>query len=188
MAYYPTFPDFYEDVRKLNISSLRKWGNLKPGLHSFNYCWTRGNEECGRIGVRVYFMSPEPYLELNYLVNGQQFSYTVRLECSPSNLGKGKVWFFECPKSGYRCRKLYLNDDGYFVHRSLLQGYCYEKQTYSSVTAKLGQKFDRAFGLEKGYELIYSKHFRQTYRGKPTKRFLKATRYITEAEKHSNLF
>jgi hypothetical protein len=47
----------------------------------------------------------------------------------------------------------------------------YEKQTQSRCGRNLRKEFDRLFGSEEAYELIFSKHFKRSYKGKPTRRF-----------------
>lgn len=101
-----------------------------------------------------------------------ELNYQVELVPIPSNLGRGVVWYFLCPATGKRCRKLYLVG-GYFYHRSAFKGCLYEKQTFSHRNRKMYNSLDFVFSTDECYEKIYSKHFKRHYRGQPTKRYLK---------------
>jgi hypothetical protein len=105
----------------------------------------------------------------------------VQLISVPSNLGKGVVWYFVCPHTGKRCRKLYLADT-YFYHRSAFKGCMYEKQTLSKRTRNWDKHFSYLYLTDKIYQQINAKHFKKTYSGKPTKKYLKLTKRIERAE------
>jgi hypothetical protein len=42
--------------------------------------------------------------------------------------------------------------------------------------------YDKVFGTDKLYEQLYSKHFKSTYAGKPTKRYNMLMKKIEESE------
>jgi len=71
----------------------------------------------GSISIAVDTFSESPCLELDYKLDGKPINYKVDLVNVPSNIGKGVVWFFVCPMTGKKCRKLYLVDT-YFTSRS----------------------------------------------------------------------
>ena len=73
---------------------------------------------------------PTPYIELDYNYRDKPQNYKVNLVRVPSNLGKDFVWYFHCPKTNKRCRKLY-SVNGMFLHREAYKGCMYETQTYS---------------------------------------------------------
>lgn len=168
-----TFPTLFDEVKTVSISFLGKHGYLKLNQwQSGTITWRRNGEKTGSISISVNIQPESPYLELDYKSNDTPINYKLRLVSIPSNIGKGVIWYFICPHTGKRCRKLYLID-GYFYHRSAFRGCMYEKQTYSHNNRWLGKQFDKLFGSEKAYEQIYSKHFKKQYNGKPTKRYLK---------------
>ena len=78
-----------------------------------------------------------------------------QLTSIPSNLGKGVVWYFICPFTWKRCRKLYLLDER-FMHRSALPSEMYECQTQSKKWRGIDKIYGAYFGAEKLYELLYS--------------------------------
>jgi hypothetical protein len=102
-------------MKKVTISFLAKHGYLKPNQ------WRNGTINWSVEGVQIAPISiavdtTAGYLELDYKCNGTPINYRVHLVAIPSNLGKGFVYFFICPKIGKRCRKLYLADT-YFYSR-----------------------------------------------------------------------
>ena len=177
MPKFPTFPTLYDECKQISISSLNRWGYLKQGQwKTGKITWSRGEgvykEIRGEIGITINTFSESPFLELNYKYNGDPINYQVPLVSMPSNLGKGLVWFFICPSTGKRCRKLYLVNT-YFYHRSAFRGCMYDKQTQSHKNRNLFKHYEIVFGVDIAFDQIYSKHFKKYYNGKPTKRYLK---------------
>ena len=68
----------------------------------------------------------------NYLQNGRPISYKISLVSLASNIGRGVVWFFLCPQTSKRCRKIYLLRER-FLHREAFTGCMYEIQTVQNV-------------------------------------------------------
>ena len=178
----PTFPTLFDEVKTVSTSFLSKHGYLKKNQwQSGTITWSRNGNKTGSISIRVNTLLENPYLELDYKSNDTPINYQVPLVSIPSNIGKGVIWYFICPHTGKRCRKLYLIG-GYFYHRSAFRGCMYEKQTYSHSNRWLGKQFDKLLGCEKAYEQIYSKHFKKEYNGKPTKRYLKLLKQANAGE------
>jgi hypothetical protein len=181
MPKFPTFPTLYNECKTISISKLKEWGYLKPETwKSGEINWSRNGEKTASIWVTVNIQDSDSYIILDYKSNGTPISYMVKLTSVPSNIGKGAVWYFICPKTGKRCRNLYLVG-GYFYHRSAFQGCMYEKQTYSHKNRDLCQMFEKAFGSDKVYEQLYSKGFKKNYAGKPTKKYLKLMRNLEDS-------
>lgn len=95
----------------------------------------------------------------------------------PSNLGKGKVFYFNCRITGKRCKKLYLIGD-YFQHRTAYSKGYYQTQTLGSKDKFLVRQFDALQRANKAKRILYSKYFKTHYNGKPTKRYLKLLKDI----------
>ncbi|HEV8515975.1 MAG TPA: hypothetical protein VGQ59_21995 [Cyclobacteriaceae bacterium] len=178
MPKFPTFPTLFDDCKTISISDLKRWKYLEPNTwQNGTITWSRNGNRTGRISITINTYKENPYIELDYKCNGNPINYRVQLITITSNLGRGVIWFFVCPATGMYCRKLYLVDT-YFYHRTAFRGCMYEKQTQSHYSRNLGKQFDRFFGSDKAYELIYSKHFKKKYGGKFTKRYLKLLRRI----------
>lgn len=176
-----SFPTLYNEVKTLSITKLKEWDYLLPDcIKSGTVNWSRNGHQYANIGIRVNTFADQPYIELDYKCNDKPINYKVYLVTHPSNLGKGKVWYFLCPNTGKRCRKLYMVQT-YFLHRDAFRGAMYEKQTYSkSVRAQI-QLMERVFNKEEAYEQSYKKYFKKHYKGKPTKRYLKICQQIQGA-------
>lgn len=177
-----TFPTLFDEVKTVSISFLGKHGYLKPNQwQSGTITWSRNGCKTGSISIRINTLTERPYLELDYKSNDTPINYQVDLVSIPSNIGNGVVWYFICPHTRKRCRKLYLVG-GYFYHRSAFRSCMYEKQTYSHNNRWLCKQFDKLFNSEKAYEQIYSRHFKKQYNGKPTKRYLKLLKQAKAGE------
>lgn len=178
-----TFPTLYDEVKTVSISLLSKYGYLKPNnWQGGTITWSRNGSKTGSISIRVSTQPESPYLELDYKCNELPINYRVQLVSAPSNLGKGVVWYFVCPCTGKRCRKLYLAET-YFYHRSAFRGCMYEKQTLSKKNRYLDQRLRAYFQTDILFEQLYRKHFKKQYAGLPTKKYLKLTRQLKSAEK-----
>lgn len=121
-------------------------------------------------------------VKLSYYYKGEQVEYKIQLISKKSNLGNGKIWFFICPYTGKKCRKLYLIDK-HFSHKSAFKRMYYESQTHSPFDRIL-YKFPKADDAQKE---INSKYFIKTYRGQPTKRYLKLLKTIRGANLGSSI-
>ena len=177
-----TFPTLLDDVKKISIFFLARHGYLKPNQwQRGTITWSSNENKTGSISIRVNTQSEQPYIELDYKYNEAPINYRVQLVSAPSNLGKGFVWYFVCPHTGKRCRKLYLADT-YFYHRAAFRGCMYEKQTQSKKSRYLNKTLGVYFRSEQLFEQLYKKHFKKQYAGKPTKKYLKLTQQIQRAE------
>ena len=121
-------------------------------------------------------------IELDYKYSDEPRNYKVRLVSIPSNLGKGLIWYFLCPETNKRCRKLY-SIGGYFLHREAFNGCMYETQTQSKKYRQLDKSLGAFFKTDDLYSQLYQKHFKKTYAGKPTKKYLRILEQIHKAEK-----
>lgn len=177
-------PTLYDEVLQIHLSKLKQWKYLKPNQRkNGTITWSRHGRQTGRIGITVNTWPETSYLELNYTRDNEPRNYRVSLVAVPSNLGKGKVWYFLCPQTGKRCRKLYCVN-GYFLHREAFPRVMYETQTYSENNRQLIRLFEQS-QTDKAYNELYSKHFKSHYAGKPTKRYLRIMEKIQQAERFS---
>jgi hypothetical protein len=177
-----TFPTLYDDVKTISISFLIKHRYLKPNQRqSGTVTWSRNGNKTGSISIQVNTQNEQPYIELDYKCNEAPIKYRVQLVSILSNLGKGFVWYFVCPRTGKRCRKLYLADT-YFYHRSAFNGCMYEKQTQSKKSRYLNKTLGAYFKSDNLYSDLYKKNFKKEYAGKPTKKYLRIMEQIQKAE------
>lgn len=182
-----TMPTLIDNLKTVSISFLSKHGYLKPNQRqSGTVNWSQNGSNTGSVSIIVNTQPENPYLELDYKCNDVPINYRVKLISAPSNLGKGVVWFFICPHTGKRCRKLYLVNT-YFYHYTAYNGCMYEKQTQSKKSRDMIKIYGAYFDLEKQHEQLYQKHFKKYYAGKPTKKYLKIIQQIQRAENFSYL-
>ena len=182
MAKFPTFPPLFDEALQIHISKLKQWGYLEPGQFKCGELnWSRNGNPAGNISISGNTHSEQPYIELDYNFRGESRNYKVYLTSSLSNLNRGEIWYFICPQTKKRCRKLY-SIGGYFLHRKAFRGCMYEKQTESKKYRNLDKTLGAYFNTDQYYEQLYKKHFKKQYAGKPTKKYLKLTRQIKRAE------
>lgn len=182
MAKFPTFPPLYDEVLQISIKKLKEFGYLKKNcVNSGVLNWSWHGQNKSSISIRVNTFAEPHHIELDYNTNGEPRNYKVRLITVPSNLGKGEVWYFLCPHTQKKCRKLYLIG-GYFLHRKAFTGCMYESQTVSKYYRFLNNTFGAYFKTEKLYDEMYAKHFTKYYKGKPTKKYLRILEQLKRAE------
>jgi len=182
MAKFPTFPTLYNEALQISISKLKEWEYLNPEqIKSGTLTWSRNGNETGSISIKVNTHSEQPYIELDYKYRDEPRNYKVSLVSMPSNLGKGLIWYFFCPQTNKRCRKLY-SIGGYFLHREAFNGCMYETQTQSKKYRQLDKTLGAYFKIDDLYSQLYQKHFKKTYAGKPTKKYLRIMEQIQKAE------
>jgi hypothetical protein len=129
--------------------------------------------------VIVNTLSANPYIELSYTLNEEGIQYKVQLIKEKSNLGIGEIWYFICPFTYKRCRKLYLLNK-YFSHRNRFKGVFYEKQLLSKSNRKTLGIFGKIDQINKAIEETESKHFRRYYNKSKTKRLIKLRKIINQ--------
>ena len=177
-----TFPTLYNEALQIHISKLKGWGYLDPKqIKSGTLNWSRNGNPTGSISIRVNTHSEQPYIELDYKYRDEPRNYKVYLTSTPSNLNRGEIWYFICPQTKKRCRKLY-SIGGYFLHREAFNGCMYETQTQSKKYRQLDKTLGAYFEIDNLYEELYKKNFKKTYAGKPTKRYLRIMEQIQKAE------
>jgi hypothetical protein len=171
MGRQSTLPTLFEEKKSISIKKLKEYGYLNDlenkhgGLE-----WSRNGEVYSSIGIRSDIEEDYSCIILDYTKSEQHFKYSIDLERVQSNLGKGTIFYFICPLTKKRCRKLYLIGD-HFAHRTAYQNIYYEKQTYSKRSRDLDRFYTTFHASEKAQLEIDSKHFKKFYKGQPTKRY-----------------
>ncbi len=157
----------YDDKLQLSITELKEWNYLKENSKiKATISWSNTYSESS---ITILVNTSEMTVLFNYSSGGEPKKYKVKLTTIPSNIGKGKIYYFLCPVTNKKCRKLYLSN-GVFTHRTVFNG-MYECQTTSQQYRKLGKYFKYERAVDKAYEEINSKHFKTHYNGVETKRY-----------------
>lgn len=175
-------PTLYDDVLQLKMHRLKEWGYIREGNHQHaKVHWLVNGIEVASISIEVRMYSLSPYIMLDYKYRGLEKRYRVNLTFQNSNLNGSKIWYFVCPKTGKRCRKLYCVD-GYFFHRDAFSDSLYISQTLSKKARDLNKILGQAFGLDSLYSELLKKNLKKKYRGKPTKKLSALTKKIEIGE------
>lgn len=175
-----SYPITYEDCKSIEIKILKKNNYLQS--NQINKCiirWYINEETTGRMQVIVNTLSTNPYIELIYTLNEEGIQYKVQMIKEKSNLGIGEIWYFICPFTNKRCRKLYLVNK-YFSHRNRFKGVFYEKQLLSKSNRKSLAIFRKIEQIKDAIEETKSKHFRRYYNKVKTKRLVKLRKIINQ--------
>ena len=182
MPKVPTFPRLYQDGIILKLARLKEWGYLEPGfIKAGSTTWSQNHEVTASIYVQVSTCREPWTVQLSYNYNKEPFQEIIRLFSIPSNIGKGRIYYFVCPVTGKKCRSLYLYA-GRFIHREAVPGAMYETQTYSHKNRVLCRLLDRYFGEDHACRKIYKKGFKKKYKGKPTRQYLRLQEAISKSE------
>lgn len=182
MSRFPTFPTLYDEVPQISTTDLKRWGFLEP--KQFNrsiITWNSNENITSKISIHVNTVDDQPYIELNYKYDGMPYKYTIKLVSIPSNLGKGLIWYFLCPNTLKRCRKLYSVGE-YFLHREAFLNCMYECQTNSKQWRNLKRSLEACYKLDNLYKELYKKYSKIEYAGKPTKRYSRIIKQIDKIE------
>lgn len=153
---------------RINVSTLKKEGILKKGaIIESNYCWTNG----ASVRVIGYWREDEKFIQLLYTqtIKGEKkrFDYKVPIVGIKSNLGKGELLYFLCPKSGKRCRTLFLAyGSEIFKARTAYQKPIYYNSQWQS---KYDYWLTRYWDYKKKVETFREKPKKTHYQGKTTR-------------------
>ena len=170
-----------DNLQSLTTSMLRDNGYLRPGQNLAGAITFFSNgREVGSISFGVNTENEKWCMRVLFTLTatGETVHQFIPLVWRPSNLGRGKIWYFQCPRTGKTCRKLYLIA-GRFQHRTALQDGMYESQTRS----KYERLWGGVFTADDISEKIHAKHFKRFYRGKPTKRYKNLLRRLEIADR-----
>jgi hypothetical protein len=99
---------------RIELPYLLSQGYIQKGYSKiFTLSWhDQFKRNKGSISCRSNYLGHMNYLEVSYVVttrdgNSESIKYKIDLIEKDSNLGQGKVLYFQCPRSGKNCRILY---------------------------------------------------------------------------------
>ena len=161
-----------DEYKTLNISTLSRAGFLEPvppgkarkGVVTVSDYWGHTAKIEGAGVVR----ENRQFIAVAYTHGGNLRAYTIELQFTPSNLpthGNTGYYYFLCPETGQRCRKLYLVN-GTFVSRKAFKA-LYFWQAASHKCRTLQTAGVLLPDLIR-HEIGNPKHRKRTYRGKLT--------------------
>ncbi len=127
--------------------------------------------------LQICIRKDASFITVSHTEEGRQITNDIQLLKVASGLGNGVVWFFICPVTGIRCRKL-LFHNGYLQHRSAIKG-LYKTQTNTPSIRQFMHDLKTIQTLTQISEKLTTPYFRKTYAGLPTKPYTKILRKIT---------
>lgn len=170
MARFPTASNI-DNSLCVNVSSFRKWGDLKKDYVNATYSWTtHSKSKLGSIGYVIKKInSDRKILTLSYTFKGEKIKYDITLVSFPTNIGNGKRWYFICPSTKKRCTKLISpNDSKYFLHRTAYPNLLYFSQKRSKEYRRLDNTFGWLFERERLEKELEQPYKKRHYKGNPT--------------------
>lgn len=165
-----TGADYTTNAYQLDAGQLRRSGVIVPGKTvQATITWPDG----AQLQVESTWTDQERSLRLQARMEGgygeeQTWTQRIQLRSQPSNLGKGEVLSFVCPRSGKGARKLYraYYSTGFYHREAFFRPVYYPLQ--GSSWMKLP---DRRYVLtESRLEKLQAKRRTTTYRGQLTRR------------------
>lgn len=171
MGRHSNYPTLIDDLRTLRAGPFKPY--LKePGYYSVTTKWSDGASISGFLSVQNDTAS----LNISYIVDrAKKYNYTLGLTAIPSNLGIGQIWYFICPITDKKAKKLYMINEVFMHREALLEGF-YSSQIQSKklrVRRKPYKYFDLINELE-------SKGFTPYYNGLPTRRYKKIKNELSQ--------
>lgn len=158
-----------ESLPSLRTSDLKHWDNIS------NQCIAGKNNAL--LPLKFTYELTREGLYLDYCLNGFSIEQFIEILIEPSNLGIGEVWYFRCPITEKKCRKLVFWQ-GEFIHQSAIENHFYRAQT-ESAPERSSKKWIRRY---KKYEDLtkqqMQKHYKPTYAGNHTRLAVRATQAL----------
>ncbi len=167
----------YDDLQTISIVHLVKEGYLTPGTETdLTIALT---EPPGEVRLHINTILPQQHLRFTCTFNEQIFDYVINLVSLPSHLNSSLLWYFICPFTGARCRKLYFAD-GYFLPRTAINGTYYKKTLGTKVRSTV-TRASKISAISKMLEKVNAPYFRKTYVHKPTESYKRITKELMHA-------
>ena len=175
-----TGADYTTNAYQLDAGQLRRSGVIVPGSTvRATMSWPDGPT----LEVESTWTETERSLFLKFRLEEDrekpiEWTQRIYLKASPSNLGRGEVLFFYCPRTGKTCRKIYraYHSRGFF-HREAFHRPLYYPVQASSMFKKVDRQYAAA---ERKLESLRTKRRSTTYRGRATRRAERREKAIAE--------
>ena len=163
-----------DDYKCLSISDLKRKGLLEPTeqgkARAGVLTWTNSDgDTTAKIQVAAMVSDKEQVIAVAYTYGGELRTYKIDLLFTPSNLpnhGNTGYYYFLCPETLERCRKLYLVN-GKFVSRKAFHA-LYFWQSLSRGDRTLSGSARLLLPDLIQHEMGNPRYRKTTYRGKPT--------------------
>ncbi|MBB6327116.1 hypothetical protein FHS59_002744 [Algoriphagus iocasae] len=195
MANYKRFRPIIEDMPHIRCSQLREFGVLKPkNISNVDLTIWIGEIPVGKIWCYCSISEIYCFANLSWINDKKENkTQTVTIQKKESNLishdprtGKNSLYFFECPETKKRCRKLYFTPNG-FVSREAL-GALYQDQAQSKLIRQFIKQFKIDELVGKIIQDMKKPYYKNIYKGVITKRAKKDLMRVNKlVEQHKRL-
>ena len=120
------------------------------------------------VGFYSSYTAEEKFLQLHYVMNNEKHREEIELITLPSNLKKGEILYFVCPRNKNLCRTLY---------RAYSSPIWKSREAYGipiyyplQLQSKVGRDNSRFWNYERRLESLYEERQSYLFLGRPTKR------------------
>jgi len=159
---YGTTVTTTDDVKKIDIRLLQKWGRLPSrqfcGTHWGSLSWSRGEEPAGSSNYEIgrnnlvlrfrYLRASEPW---------RQVTETVLFDRTRCNYGGERLWFL-CPDCGRRIAVLYLGGPRFLCRHCYHLPYASQHESYSDRMMRKARKIRERLGASNNlFEPVWDK-------------------------------
>jgi hypothetical protein len=176
----PTDPPIINNLLNISIRRLRQRGLLHrdgPTEAELNWANAFTKEVTHSIGIVVFTRTSNPYISLNYSIGKEDYNFSIPMVKVLSNLRKGHVWYFLCPKTNRKCSKLFLLDSDFVSRKAVLEaGGVYQCNLRQMRYRTMQNENKRIMRLIETIKEPLKPYFMGEYNGRPTKRQLRINR------------
>ncbi len=128
-----------------------------------------------KVGIAVILNEDRKYLLIKYTITNNttlektDYEYKVYIAERVSNLGIGKVYYFECPFTNRLCRVLYMA----YGSRMFKSRFAYSQRIYYNLQtySKQAYALNRSIKLKELFDTMKNSGIRTKYKGKETKTY-----------------
>ena len=178
MGRYYTGIDYTTTAPRLELSALLKAGYFRDRA-TCSGAWSWNNGE--RAEVVTARTGPNAHMDVTtHLSDGGQVHERIYMHGVRSNLGRGWVLYFICPRTGKPCRILYRAYHS-TTWRSR-EGFSYRLYYPQQAESGWGRYVTREGRVSAKLERLFAMRATTTCRGRPTRRALRIARLEHELE------
>ena len=114
-----------------------------------------------------------------------QIRYSVKVISTPSNLGKGCIYYFVCPYGSKRCKILYLGYGSYYF--KCREAYTHRIYYASQLSSRMDYHNDKYWNYERKLGKQFKKRYRRHYKGKETPIQKRIAMMMTKRDYHDEM-
>ena len=177
--------DYTTTCPRLDLFDLLRVGYFtKDAKCSGSWTWNNGD----RAEIVTHRQGRTAYMEVvtrwtDYAGREVEARQRIDLHSVPSNLGRGHVLYFICPRTGKLCRILYRAYSS--TSWRSREGFSYRLYYPQQADPAWGRNLSRENAVERKLDRLYSRRIVANYRGRPTRRALRIAKLERKLERLS---